>query len=374
MPKALLVLFGGRLIPNVLTMIHEKPDLLVAIVSESVTKGLPNFHKLVDTLSVEKKPLVDTSFVVNAFNVEEISSQCKNAVDAHPGYEWIFNITSGTAIMSIGAYEAAKILQHNGHSIKCWYIDTGNTNVVSLLDQEKPDTAMFDISVEQYIATYNCRLEPGNLGNLRKLAEEKWLPFALELVQHHENIDLLKQVIQEIQDENSRRKKEQKKREITKEPPMIINPQVYNVQTREAYSLLEAAYNVGILNKLSSKGSSITIDITPQQFNFLNGTWLEVYVWHEVKKLNRFTDCQWNQELYPLHEAPSPANLNELDVSMIHKAQMFFVECKAGKDAFSAKTLSTFDSVANTLGGNFVTKILVTSLAAKSDDHRTNIF
>ena len=44
------------------------------------------------------------------------------------------------------------------------------------------------------------------------------------------------------------------------------------------------------------------------------------------------------------------------------------IEFKTGNDAFQARTFQTIESVANVLGRNFVTKILVTSLPVTEDE------
>src|SRR2546425_727572 len=110
MKKALLILVGGRIIPNVLTILNEEPDLIVPIISKDEKKSFERFETGIKALFAEKKHSFDwkknwdASFQVEAFNLEDIKEKCLQAVDKHPGCEWIFNITSATTIMSLGAY------------------------------------------------------------------------------------------------------------------------------------------------------------------------------------------------------------------------------------------------------------------------------
>jgi hypothetical protein len=63
---------------------------------------------------------------------------------------------------------------------------------------------------------------------------------------------------------------------------------------------------------------------------------------------------------------------NELDVSLIYKAQLFIVECKTGvNDGFDTDILYKLDSIANPLGNWSVGKMLVMSLPIpdKSRNH-----
>src|SRR5438132_769306 len=136
MEKALLILFGGRIIPNVLTILHLKPQIIVPIVSEDELKRLDAFKKGVDDLLQKERHSCEwldsksgESFVIKAHNHGDIKQICEKVVKENKDYEWTFNITSGTSIMSIGAYEAAQKLKEEGTSISCWYLNTARRRV-----------------------------------------------------------------------------------------------------------------------------------------------------------------------------------------------------------------------------------------------------
>src|SRR5438067_13419367 len=137
---------------------------------------------------------LDTSYIVEPFEVEDVKAKCIKAVKDHPNLDWIFNITSATTLMSIGAYEAAKELRSRGESIRCWYLNTAQTLVVPVLGTGRDDK-IFHIEVEQYAAAYDCRFIPGSLEERRQDTEQKWLPFAKLLGQSPQYLDQLKIVL-----------------------------------------------------------------------------------------------------------------------------------------------------------------------------------
>ena len=125
----------------------------------------------------------------------------------------------------------------------------------------------------------------------------------------------------------------------------------------DVYALLEVAQQMQLVSQLTKDTNSLHFHLTYPQDKFLNGAWLEMYVWNEVKQQEIFDDYEWN------HIIIEGNSKNELDVAATYKAQLLIAECKTGeKEAFASDTLYKLDSVANLLGGKFVGKLLVTSL------------
>src|SRR6266849_2398340 len=108
--KALLTLFGGRsFLPTALIVIHEKPDIVVAISSKQSHEDLPQLHYAIEKYRRESNFNCGLEMPegVDAFEVEQIQKVCENAIEEHLDMEWIVDITGGTSLMSIAAYETA---------------------------------------------------------------------------------------------------------------------------------------------------------------------------------------------------------------------------------------------------------------------------
>lgn len=361
MKKALLILFGGRSMPNVLTILHEKPNLIVPMISQSVQNTLPFFKSSTAKL-FEGTGLVyqlDTSYVVKPFDVEDVKAKCIQAVTDYPNLDWVFNITSATTLMSIGAYEAAKELRSRGESIRCWYLNTAQTTVVPVLGEGRDDK-IFHIGVEQYAAAYDCRFISGSLEEHQQNPEQKWLPLAQLIGKNPQYVDQLKIVINIIGNNK---------------PSNKTGPRKYLVAaSSNMHMLLEEAAKIELLSNLKIEGGSISFWLSHTQFAFLDGAWLEAYVWDEARKVKIFSDYRWNLKVVDEKNFTEKDrdNRNQIDVALIYKAQLLIVECKTGeRDALTAKTLDWITGVATPLGGRFVSKILVTSLPMPDENDRS---
>ena len=394
MAKALLILFGGRIIPNVLTILHEKPQLIVPIVSGDKYEliRLDNFKKGVDDLLLKEGydyKWLDSqdanTFRISPFNKQNIkqvcedvvkgNQYCEDVVKGRQAYEWIFNITSGTSIMSIGAYEAAKELKAQDIPVQCWYLNTASTRVEVLLEEERDrslDKSLFTISIDEYAIVHNKVLRV-NMKEDKLPPEEKRLAFAQFLIRSHTYIRALSTMLV---------MKNQGNPSVLFQISQSNRKQEYYRCTRvlsiDEKEVLKMAEKCDLISNLTSEKTSLSFEISSHQFQFLNGGWLELYVCNEVSNIKKdgqplFQDVQRNRLVHNKTEQDfNQQGENELDVSMMYNAQLFIIECKAGNDAKESKTIFTLDSVANAFGGGFVGKYLVTGLSKNELDRPDN--
>ena len=369
MKKGLLMLFGGRSMPNMLTVIHEMPNVIIPIISRDMKNQITDLVDSIEKLFEGKNHefVVDTSYLVDAFDWKQVQTKCIEAVDSHVEVvDWIFNITAATTLMSIGAYEAAKelTLRPEKCSLRCWYLDTNHTNLVKLVGGDRDngkDEEIFHLTVEQYVAVYNSRLASGISEEQRKQSEEHWLPFVHILIENPSYIDGLKEVIKQVKKNNAPKKE---MGYISKIIPT----------SEETYALLKEASNFNLIHKLTKDEKYIHFEISNVELGFLDGAWLEAYVWDEARNLNQFSDCQWNQRIVDNKKLDDRDSKNELDVSMIYKAQLIIAECKTGTDdLLKSDNIYKLDAVAGILGGKFVSKIFITSSPIPEETDRERL-
>ncbi len=355
--KAFLTLFGGRsFLPTALTLIHEKPGIVVAISSKESHRDLDQLRQAIE--KYQKKHgfycEIETPAAIDAFKVAQIQRVCENVVAQRSNKNWIFDVTGGTSLMTLATYEAAKAQSKKSTaSTECWYLNTAQTRVIPLLGKGRKKR-LFHIDVEDYVTAYSRDLVPGELEDHRQYSEQHWLPFARTLGKNPYSASLVKQVMSKIANR-----------------PDKQNEKLYTMKNlpEETYSLLEEAQQGGLISQLSRNvDSSISFQLSYLQDKFLNGAWLEAYVWDEARKIwdetkgrALFDDYQWNQQVI------DGKSKNELDVTVTYKAQLLIVECKTGdKESFASDSLYKLDSVANVLGGRFVGRLLVTSISGKN--------
>lgn len=354
--KALLTLFGGRsFLPTALTLIYEKPAIVAVISSKEshrdllLLQGAINKYQKNHHFSCK----LETPDGIDAFEVAEIQRACENIVAQYPDMDWLFDVTGATSLMTLAAFEAARAYSEKlTKPIRCWYLNTAQTRVIPLLG-EGCDEKLFHIDVDDYVAAYSRDLVSGELEDQREYSQQHWLPFAQTLGKNPQFAALIKLVMGKI---TSR--------------PGKQSPKLYTMKGLPigTYSLLEESQQVGLLSQLSRNAdSSISFQLSYLQDKFLNGAWLEAYVWDEAGKIwdetrekALFDDYQWNQRIIDGNSK------NELDVAVTYKAQLLIAECKTGEEeSFSSDTLYKLDSVANILGGRFVGRLLITSILSK---------
>lgn len=344
--KALLILVGGRPIPNILTVIHEQPEMIVPICSsESVKEEWPELKQAIERLSPMSAILEPD--LVDAFAVEAIQKACELAFFRYPQADWIFNVTTATSLMTLGAYKAADNCRklYEGASIRCWYLDTANSRVIPLVGEGR-DNTIFSITVDQYVAAYNYRLQDGsNLKHHRdRYLKDDWMTFATRLGKNPREASLLKQMFSKAAGS-----------------PRAVKNVTNSFETSAFLRDLEA---IGLVSKLQADERHFHFTLSEEQFKFLDGAWLELYTYQEARSLGLFDDIQWSKEIIdndPERTARFPLQYKELDVSLTYKAQMMVVECKTGKEGLESKTLDEIVTIADLVGRGFVVKLLVTS-------------
>ncbi len=355
--KAVLTLFGGRsFLPTILTLLHERPEIVVAISSKESHRDLPLLKQAIDKYQ-ERHSFscqLATPEGIDAFAVAEIQRVCESAVAQYPKMDWLFDVTGATSLMTLAAYEASKACSITlSRPVRCWYLNTAQTRVIPLVG-EGCDEGIFNINVDDYATAYSRDLIAGELEDQREYSQQYWLPFAQTLGKNPHFATLLKLVMDKI-----------------KSRPGKQSPKLYSMKglPAETYALLEEAQQVGLLSQLSSNGgSTMSFQLSYLQDKFLNGAWLEAYVWDAARNIKDeargralFDDCQWNQKVIDGNSR------NELDVAVTYKAQLLIAECKTGgEESFSSDTLYKLDSVANVFGGRFVGRLLITSISRKT--------
>ncbi len=363
--KALLILVGGRPLPNILTVIHENPEVIVALCSkESVNREWPDLKQAISRL-LPLCPIKELD-PVDAFDVITIQKTCEEELLGNCDADWVFNVTTATSLMTLGAYKAAdKFREQYGLSIKCWYLNTANTRVIPLVGEGRDDN-IFSIKVVQYVTAYNYELQEGNLKFYRgRYQKDDSLAIAKRLGKNPQEAYLLKQIMNEAAEKGSPKRSKDGEEEIFKG-----GYKIEKCTSSEAYSLLEELEAAELLKNLRKDSSGFHFTLSERQYAFLNGAWLELYVYKTAQDLGIFHDCQWNKEIVdnnPEREAKTALQYNELDVSMTYKAQLLIVECKTGKAGFESKTLDDLVTIADLVGGRFVGKLLVTNKSSSDD-------
>ncbi len=341
--RVLVLLIGGRLTPNFISVLALQPNEVVCLVSEDEQD---KFKTVQEVLSPSANVTVNSEpVVVPAFDLQQTIERCLGIVDSFPDAEVVFNVTGATKIMAIGAYEVAK--RRNCRAV---YVNTANGQILDLIP---PEAISFPIQIKlsDYLSFYNrepsCTFDFNSLS----ISQDQALQVCDYLAHTKygaEAIDLLR-----------RNNRGRGKRTITIKLKSSLSSELWKV--------LERLNEFGILKQLKKKSETeFSYQIAcNEDWNFLNGTWLEVYVWHQAKTLPLFDDCQFSFEIIG-----TDGVRKELDVGCIYQGQLIHCSCKSEKKPFKTSHLDELSAVSHLLGGNFCTRLFVTNVRTPSEEDK----
>src|SRR5437660_1750886 len=78
--------------------------------------------------------------------------------------------------------------------------------------------------------------------------------------------------------------------------------------SNEAYKLIEKLETVGVLKGLRQDSIGFHFTLSERQYKFLNGAWLEMYVYQTARELGIFDDHEWHQEIIDTNPERSKKN------------------------------------------------------------------
>jgi len=321
--KALLLLTGGRGVPDMLTMKYLRPDITFIITtSQSLrdAKNLKEFSRSHFHCDIEVLPTIDP------FDEQQIKERCVEALSREPDAEWIMHFTGSPKVVGIYTHDIAR-----ERGIPLLFLDTSGERVVSLIKDYSIDSKrLFKASVEEYMRAYGRTYEIPKSAIYRKQAES-WYDISQVLAQQPE---ITQALLAGFRGNNTLAAK----------------------ISAQAEPLLQQLASFGALTITSRTTDTIECNIRDNDtLEFLKGDWLEVYVWKEAINAGFADDCQWGYKI--VAELPS----NELDLALTYKARLLLAECKTSRNPFETDHLYKLHSVAELVGGNYVRQVFVTN-------------
>ena len=334
MTRALLMLTGGRGIPDLLAVKHLRPDITFVITTEqglASAKHLKNLVKLRFGCELEIMPTIPP------FNQESIKEACFQVLGRYPNAEWIMNITSAPKIVSIFAMDVAR-----EKNIVCWFLNTNDGEVISLAKSIPiQHEAIFNIQVEEYMDAYQRQYKKRGTTEYREKAEA-WFAAAQLLAQDPNLTHLFLRKFRTAM---------QGKRQ---------NESIslrFNIQAK---SFIQQLAECRPLLVKITKEETETIECMiygGDARKFLEGDWLEIFVWKAVEQTGFAEDWQWGYQVY------NGKDEYELDSALTSRAILLIGECKTEDDPFTrhSDSLDTLDANARLLGSPYVSKFFITN-------------
>lgn len=155
--KIMICLVGGQPAPNVLPIIKINPDQLILVYSRTTEKAAKSTESLVRSdydISDIRLFKVD-----NAYDLHRITLDLNKYLEENssPCDELLFNLTGGTKIMALAAFELAK--QKNAKAF--YYQSEENKSIIhnfhfegNQLKQDETESMLSDLALDQYLRLY----------------------------------------------------------------------------------------------------------------------------------------------------------------------------------------------------------------------------
>lgn len=340
--RVTVLVLGGRLTPNLVGILALRPAAVEFIVSEDTPARYEEIYEVLRQVtdldrSAEPHYLPAYDFIANR-------DVCLAVAQRHPESEIIFDISSAPKIMGFAAYEVARFLHQ-----RAVFVDTANGRLIDLVPPSATPVPIA-INLTQYLACYGRRPEPTFDFQKLSVSQEQ----AIKAASYLATAGL---AAVEAMDKLRSWSQGKGKRTIPFKKTQPLSP--------EAREVLRQLESFGLITNLQEQpdGRVQYTILNEMDWKYLEGTWLEVYVWHQVLQCRdeqgqpMFRESQVGLSF----EIPSDGARKQIDVGYIYHGQMIHVSCKTGSKPFKTQYLDELRAVSSLIGGRFTSRLFVTN-------------
>lgn len=346
--RVMVLLVGGRLTPNFIGVLGYKPTIIECLVSENEQGKYYDVLEVLSPLPNVKLPTQPR--LVPAFDMARIMHACQQVVESHPGKEVVFNVTCATKVMALAAYEVAK--QAKQPAI---YVDTTHGRFLNLT-QPSEQPIPIRVGLEDYLGFYGRQpRETFDFGKL-SLSEDDAIAASIYMAEAGiataETLALMRQY--------SRGKGRR-----------TVRIQLRHPLESDQGEILRELNRLGLISNLEgdSEQEISYLIARDADWNFMNGTWLEVYAWHQASQCldeqgrPLFDECGFSFEI------PGPEGARkEIDVGCMFQGQLLHCSCKSEQNPFRTRHLDELRAVSSLLGGRFCSRLFVTNVYPPAEE------
>lgn len=312
--KTQLCLLSGELMPNVIGVLHSGVRQVLPIVSRESAAQVDSFRQ---TLAATGNPVtVLDPVTVLPFDPTDCVNTLSQAIGVHPDLE--INWTGGTKIMSYAVRQLAE-----RHGLPALYVNTNGREILrenpadGSVQSEMIDTARLGLNVLTHILAAGHTVEGG----------ESLEAFRTRCTPAPELVQAATLIL------DARPSERYELRELAKADRAAFQPQQLNAD------FLKALTQAGLIEPAADAGKFFLAHTTklhpfhrqsPEEQNaiFLRSTYLEVFLWSQIKERSAIEDVAWHVALNPGVRGRAA----ELDVALAHEGRFVVLECKQHLD------------------------------------------
>ena len=311
--NVLVILLSGQHIPNLLSVEAVKPDKIAYVETEDMKKSRA-WSNLEKALEISNIKVEAESFQLKEENsINAIKRIFTKIKDQFCDDDITVNLTGGTKLMSIGAYDVFK-----DTSAQMIYKPFRYVN--EFVDLEKDCKVKFksDLSIRQFLRGYGYEISESD-EEIENHLKDCSILFDLSLyIAENHNINAIRGCISNLTRINAGRNS----------GDLIID---ISDGLRTSDVTLKK-FLVGHLGMRSLNEEILHGRLSRKVVRFLTGEWLEIFIWGLLDKFSM--DLGFRNPLHSLtilKRNESGVTKNELDVVFLKGTKFCIVECKTGK-------------------------------------------
>lgn len=347
----LLLLLAGRIQPAAITMQHFRPVVVGCIVSVDTRERAVAMQKLVKRSRKECRWLEPV--FVPPYEPMATRAAIEQLVAQAPGQPVTISLTGGTMPMAVAGYEMARL-----HGWSAYYHDTGNGQLLDLAVQQGVTRVNLRPSLIDYLTIYDAQLNPTRLHPVGLAPDGKWVR-ALQAMVLRPSVtaELLSWLFS-----------------TGKKSSMLglrhLLWRLEDAHRAMLHELEELAIIQNVVWRSSSSGDRVQLQIADSEaLAFLNGRWLEQYVYLEAQAVELEAEPLFDDCAYSVHFVLGGA-LRELDFMAVRRGRLLVGSCKTARNPWDKQALDELVGVTKNLGDNYVIKLYITNQMRPTPGHR----
>jgi hypothetical protein len=338
MAKVMVSLLGGRPVPNVLAVLHLKPDCLYIVVSEDSLGAGGNYEKAINALPSRLRP--SQPLPVKPYLLTETIRWCEAIANQHQNDQIIIVSASEPKTMGFGAYDVAKNLRANNRDVDMCYLSREGLVWVF---RSTDNVGSVKIGLKDYFTSYGWEIT-----SKTDQVDTKFPSLVSLLI---DNLLISHRLLGTLRS-NDRGKG---KRTIK-----------YNKRLDDAeFSILQKIEQLQIVSNVQQTDAETrwTINSDEDAKFLLTGDWLEFYIFQVASGLTTvqaqplFDECGWGVE--------DRSGKGEIDFAGIFGGQMIIASCKT-EDSIKRTWFEELHSKVEQLGKGMCSALLVSSVSKSS--------
>lgn len=333
-----MCLVSSQPIPNLIpiNMNELRPRKVALLVSSDMQIQAERLERIIRGMGIKV-----IKYDIAPYDLESARDTCMNILAQFENEEVILNITGGTKIMALAAFEVFREMEKT-----IIYVDTQNKSIQVLSPKSQSITSKGLVKVKVYLEAYGQNVIKDRTNPERAKLHE---PAINSLVQ---NFDKFRNAIKTL---NKYAAPLRRARTFPLQVPIAEQDR----QT-PGFNELAALFQEHQIINLKDNGMEFT-DLADVEF--ASGGWLEEYVFYVASKLP-ITDLRMGIEVKWDQRGPKPPE-NEYDVLFTHNNRLYLVECKtkrfegSDREDFNNDLIYKLESLKDAAGGLYGNGMLV---------------